>query len=894
MGGKIRTAHEIRRAYLDFFVERGHTEVPGSSLVPQGDPSLLFTSAGMVQFKDLYQQTDNLPYKRATTVQKCLRAGDLDNVGRTRRHHTFFEMLGNFSFGDYFKMEAIRWAWEFSVDLLSLPEDRLLVSIFEEDDEAFGIWNGEIGLSKERIYRLGRKDNFWGPVGETGICGPCSEIYYDNGPDSGCGEKDCAPGCDCDRFIEFWNLVFPQFFMEKDGSYRELEKPGIDTGLGLERLATILQEAPDNYHTDLFNPIIERLVDMIPGGGGRGEENRMSINMIADHARALTFAISEGIYPSNEGRGYLIRRLLRRALTRFYSIGVDKPFLHELVDVIVDIMEVDYPELKGRRSDTAMIIRSEEDNFFRTIEEGKGRFLSMVDEVKKNGSGRIEGKKVFLLYDTFGFPPELTRALAAEEGLGIDEDGFESAMEEQRRKAKEGSSFTETGTESIEMVNVSTGESSQFRGYESSRCKPEIRSFRIVEKSCLEDIPWVSPEGKAVEFIFNETPFYATAGGQVADGGWVEAGGHRFTVHDVFKRGGEIVHLCEPEEHDLDIEGVLDGEKLATVGIDAALRAAIAANHTATHLLHAALRSVIGSHVTQAGSLVNGERLRFDFNHFQAVSASARRQIEDTVNGWIRDSIPVTTELMDYKEAIEKGTIALFGEKYDKRVRVVRVGGISSELCGGTHAGNTGHLGIFLIVSESSVAAGVRRIEALTGIGALEFINTLRARSSDLEKLLKVSAPDVVPKVRSVLDEMDRMKKEIKRIERGGIGSELDRIIESAVDVEGILVASGRMTVKNISALRNQADIFRNKVDRGVAVLSTEVKGKCQFVITVTDNLIESSGLGADMFVRELSEITGGSGGGKKHLAQLGTKETGCENDVFNVLPGIVKRLVTN
>ena len=886
-------AHVIRRTFMDFFIERGHTEVPSAPLVPKGDPTLLFTSAGMVQFKDLYLHPRNLPYTRATSVQKCLRAGDLESVGKTLRHHTFFEMLGNFSFGDYFKREAIEWAWEFVIQKLHLPPDKLSVSVFEEDDEAHEIWTREIGIPASKIVRLGRKDNFWGPVGKTGICGPCSEIYYDSGQGRGCGRPECATGCDCDRYIEFWNLVFPQFFLDESGEYQPLEKPGIDTGLGLERLAMILQGVEDNFHTDLFHGIVEALLDMMPEGFRITPEDRMGINMVADHARALTFTISEGIYPSNEGRGYLLRRLLRRALTRFYAYGITEPFLHRLVDVVVDTMKIDYPELEDRRHETAAIVRGEEESFFRTLEDGKARFASIVKEAKGVGASTLDGDKAFLLHDTYGFPLDLTKTLAAAEGLSVDEEGFEEAMEEQRQRAQEGSSFAADAQEIVSMNVITEGKSSEFTGYERLGGEAIIRSWRLIERSSREDVEWSDPEGLALELILDETAFYATSGGQVADRGWIEIAGRRLEIKDVFKRGGEVVHLVESPWREEDVRHKLLSNQGVRVEVEDERRLAIARNHTATHLLHAALREIVGRHVAQAGSLVDEERLRFDFNHFQAVSREALREIEDRVNGWIRDCMDVRTENMNYQEAVDAGVTALFGEKYGSTVRVVRIDDVSAELCGGTHLSNTGEIGLFLIASEGGVAAGVRRIEALTGTGALAHVRALAGQGEELAEILKVSRGETLTRVRALTAEMDELRRELKRAESGEAAQELDRIIRSAASIDGVLVATGRLAVKDLGALRNQADVFRGKVKSGIAVLSAELNEKLQFIVAVTDDLVEARGVGADAIVRELGPVAGGGGGGKRHLAQLGTKDLASERRVFEALPDIVKKIIS-
>lgn len=891
MSGIVRTARDIRTAYRDFFIARGHTEVPSAPLVPQGDQTLLFTSAGMVQFKDFYLIPDNLPYTRAVSVQKCLRAGDLESVGRTLRHHTFFEMLGNFSFGDYFKLEAIEWAWEFVTRVLQLPAGRLSVSVFEEDDEAFEVWNRRIGVAAERIVRLGRKDNFWGPVGRSGVCGPCSEIYFDMGAGRGCGRADCAPGCDCDRYIEFWNLVFPQFFREENGAYRPLERPGIDTGAGLERIAVIMQGVEDNYHTDLFTPLVEAVYAVLPAGAGRGGADRMGVNMIADHARALTFTISEGIYPSNEGRGYILRRILRRALTRLHGFGVTAPVLHTMVERVAEVMGDDYPELVERCPDTAMIIRSEEESFFRTLGEGRERFRAMADDIRRAGGDRFDGRQVFLLYDTYGFPLELTRALAGEEGLAVDEAGFEAAMREQRQRAQERSAFDAACRAPVEMTTASTGESSIFTGYESVGGEAAVRRYRIFERQERADLDWEAPAGPALELVLDRTPFYATSGGQIADRGSVEIGGHRFEIRDVFNRGGEIVHVIETSGAAEGLEAALKSGRPVRLRIDDEARLATAANHTATHLLQAALREIVGGHVAQAGSLVEPRRLRFDFNHYGAVSPAQCRRIEERVNGWVRETLDVKVGLMDRREALSAGAIALFGEKYGEKVRVVTIGDVSTELCGGTHLSTTGQIGLFLIVSESGVAAGVRRVEAVTGAEALRLVHEALERIDEAAGLLRVSPAQAAEKIRALLETGEAMKREIRRLERGGSGGGLDAAIGAAVDVNGATVAAGRLEVRDVDALRGAADLFREKVRCGAAVFSLPLKGKMHYVITVTDDLV-ARGITADGLAAELAALSGGGGGGKKHIAQLGTKDLGSEPLVFEALPGILKRLL--
>lgn len=888
---KIKTAKEIRHSYIDFFLERGHSEVPGSPLVPKDDPTLLFTSAGMVQFKDNYLHPDKSPYSRAVSVQKCLRAGDLESVGKTLRHHTFFEMLGNFSFGDYFKDEAIAWAWEFVIDVLGLSPDRIFISVFEDDDEAFGIWNGKIGIPEEKIVRLGRKDNFWGPVGDTGICGPCSELYYDMGEGVGCGGDECAPGCDCDRYLEFWNLVFPQFWLDESGEYVPLEKPGIDTGLGLERLATIMQGVKDNFHTDLFRPIIDGVMDIIPRKVGDGTEEMMGVNMIADHLRGLTFTLAEGVYPSNEGRGYILRRILRRALTRMYRFGVEEPAMFRLVERVVEVMKDDYPDLARKKAEIEKVIRSEEDSFFKTLRSGRERFLAAAEDVRDRGKDIIDGESVFTLYDTYGLPVELTRSLAEEAGLKIDEEGFEAEMEAQRIRAKESSAFGPEEIERISMTEVTGGESSLFTGYENLEEQAVLRSYRGVDRDEIDGVDWKGVDDAAYELIFDRTPFYAESGGQASDTGTITIGGNSFVVVKVYKRNGEIVHLAEGPEGVIETNGRRGAVKEAFLAVDRESRSATAANHTATHLLHAALREVLGNHVTQSGSHVSSERLRFDFNHFEAISREERLKIEDMVNEWVRDSREVNTEIMTYREAVESGATALFDEKYGEKVRVIRIEGVSSELCGGTHIDSTGAVGLFMITAESSVAAGIRRIEAVTGRGALDYIRRFLSGIEDISGILKVSKEEMPAKVRSLLDEVDSLKKKIKKLQQGGVGERINEIIDSAESVEGVTIARGRIEVDSINALRHQADIFRGKVTSGVAVLSMPSEDKLHFIVTITDDLVEG-GLDANKIVKELKEIAGGGGGGKRHLAQLGTKDKGKEDEVFRAITPIIKDLI--
>jgi len=891
MSDSIKSASEIRESFIIFFRDKDHLEFPSAPLVPPNDPTLLFTSAGMVQFKEYYMNPDQAEHPRAVTVQKCLRAGDLESVGKTLRHHTFFEMLGNFSFGDYFKEKAIQWAWEYVVDIIKLPPERIYVSIYKDDEEAFTIWNQDIGIEKDRIYRLGREDNFWGPVGETGICGPCTELYYDMGEEAGCGRPECAPGCDCDRYLEFWNLVFPQYWLNESGEYDKLEKPGIDTGLGLERLATILQGAEDNYHSDLFLPIVRRIREMLPPSVGTDDpEEVMSVNMIADHIRALTFALGEGIYPSNEGRGYCLRRILRRALTRMYIFGLEEPSLYRGVETVVRLMKDAYPELEEREPEIVKVIRAEEESFFNTLQRGRERFSSLVEQVKSAGENVISGEDIFVLYDTYGFPYELTGYLASDAGLELDEESFHREMDIQREKAKQSSSFDAGDQDEVPMREISQGEDSIFTGYDKLQEEAALRKFREADKDSYQGIDWQG-SGPAFELIFDRTPFYAAAGGQVADSGRVVFGERAAEVRDVFKRGGSIIHLVEFQNDIEDPGSLLESSTPAHLEVDKETRTRTAANHTVTHLLHSALKSVLGRHVAQAGSFVSPERFRFDFNHFEAISETERLEIEDLVNRWIRDCLEVRAEITSYSEAVKSGVIALFGEKYGTEVRVVRTGDVSAELCGGTHIDTTGRIGLFVIVDESSIASGVRRIEGLTGEKAIDHLRAYQSATFEAASLLRVPEGEIKSRIESILDETDQLKKKIKKIQSGDISGRIDSIIEKGERVGDLLVATGRIDVDSVSALRDQADRFRNKVDKGVAVLSRAPGEKLEFVIAVTDSLIEE-GIDANMLVASLSRVSGGGGGGKKHLAQLGTRNTDVEKAVFDSVPEIIREMI--
>ncbi|MEJ2720400.1 MAG: alanine--tRNA ligase [bacterium] len=860
----------LARSFLEFYKDKDHTIVDSAPLLPE-DPTLLFTAAGMVPFKSYYADPDEAPYPRAASVQKCLRAGgkqsDLENVGRTLRHHTFFEMLGNFSFGDYFKKYAIDTAWELSVDVWPLDRDRIWVSVYRDDDEAWDLWAKRIGIPENRIVRLGKSDNFWGPVGDTGVCGPCSELYYDTGEERGCHRDTCQPGCDCDRFIEYWNLVFPQFFFTEAGNYDPLPRPGIDTGMGLERVAFILQEVDDNFHTDLFLPIRRSVESAIPGKVGRAD-TRIAVNVASDHVRALVFALSEGIMPSNEGRGYVLRRLLRRALTKMHPFGVHEPFLARAVDSVIDTMSGRYPELIDRSGFIKDVVTAEEERFLSTIEQGLGKLRDVIDRTKRSGAGRINGGDAFVLYDTYGFPVELTKELAEDEGLGIDEDGFNAAMAEQKERARTKSfHVAEQNGGEPEFVELAPVGPTEFEGYDRLTCDAALGLVR-----CFQETGEVF-----VDFITDRTVFYGESGGQVGDTGTVVFGGKTFDVRGAWRRNGRIVHRLEWGKGG---NSALDDEVLeffranprCHLQVDRRFRLATARNHTATHLLQAALRNVLGDHVTQAGSLVEPARLRFDFHHHQPMTGEEIRAVEDEVNAAVRADHVVKKEMLPYKEALEGGAIALFGEKYTDLVRVVTVDDVSKELCGGTHLDRTGEIGTFIIRQETAVAAGIRRIEALTGTGAMEYYNKLVDERSAVAGILKVSPDDLGRRVRSLLDEIDRLKKTAREQERrlasGGLDDTM-RTAEAIGDVE-LVTMTIPDTDGGVGALRRWGDRVREKMGVGVGLLCLAAEKKPIVLVVVSDGAQSEKNLKADELAARIGERFSIRGGGKPHMAQLG------------------------
>jgi len=859
----MKTSAEIRQTFLDFFKSKGHTIVASAPLVPGNDPTLLFTNSGMVQFKNVFLGSEKLPYVRAADVQRCLRAGgkhnDLDSVGYTARHHTFFEMLGNWSFGDYFKREAIVWAWELLTGVFGLPKDRLLVTVYHTDDEAFDLWHNEIGLPVERIVRIGdnkggpyASDNFW-QMADTGPCGPCTEIFYDHGEHISGGPPGSADE-DGDRYIEIWNLVFMQFDRAADGTLSKLPAPCVDTGMGLERLAAVLQHVHSNYEIDLFQSLIRVAAQLT----NTADLENKSLRVIADHIRACSFLIVDGVLPSNEGRGYVLRRIIRRALRHGHMLqqgrlGQREPFFHKLVDTLVAEMGQAYPELAAKRGIVEKALLAEEQRFGETLEHG----MKVFDDVAGRATGTIPGADAFRLYDTYGFPVDLTADIARERGLSVDMDGFEKAMNEQRGRARAASQFEAKGQLSADAIQQLPA--TRFLGYDETD-SDGLNVVGIVRgATSLGELN----DGEEATLILDATPFYAESGGQVGDAGLLSNADGEFTVADTVKLAGTFHgHVGRWSGKTLRVGSPLHGS------VDAERRQAIVLNHSATHLLHAALRNVLGEHVTQKGSLVAPDRLRFDFSHFKPVSAQELQTIEDIVNAEVRRNVEAEIRQMAYQEAIDFGAMALFGEKYGDRVRVLKMGAFSTELCGGTHVGRTGDIGLFKIVAESGVAAGVRRIEALTGAGALDYVKAEEARLDQVAELLSASGHDVIDKLRQLFDRQKKLERELEGLKAKAAGAAAGDLATRATDVRGIKLIAARLGGADAKTLRDNIDRFKQLLGDCVVLLAGTNDGKVALVAGV-----HGSALGrikAGELVAHVAGQIGGKGGGRPDLAQGG------------------------
>ena len=843
------SAADVRSAFLEFFRAHNHVIVPSSSLVPGNDPTLLFTNSGMVQFKDVFLGREQRDYLRAASSQRCVRAGgkhnDLENVGYTARHHTFFEMLGNFSFGDYFKREAIHLAWDFLIYTLGLDPARLWCTVYRDDDEAADIWLKDIGVSPQRFARLGEASNFWA-MGDTGPCGPCSEIFYDHGPDIAGGPPGSAEE-EGDRYVEIWNLVFTQFERAADGKLKPLPRPSVDTGMGLERISAVMQGVHSNYDIDLFKNLIRAAGEL----AGTSVLTSSSLRVIADHIRACTFLAVDGVLPSNEGRGYVLRRIIRRALRHGYKLGIQEPFFYKLVEVLEAEMGDAYPELTRGRAHAQRVLQQEEERFAETLANGMVLLEGAIRNLQ--GAKVIDGDTVFKLYDTFGFPVDLTADVARERGLEIDQTRFEAAMEEQRRRSQEASKFG---------VDLGGGASFEartlFDGYE--RLSGSGRVVALLKQGAQVDTLGAGEQG---EVVLDRTPFYAEAGGQVGDAGELTGPGVRFVVEDTHKRGAAHSHTGRLEQGSVRVGDTLEAQ------VDGPRRQATVLNHSATHLLHAALRKVLGSHVQQKGSLVAPDRLRFDFAHFQPVTAAELREIERLVNAQIRANIPAETRVMDYEGAVAGGAIALFGEKYDKDVRVLRMGEFSMELCGGTHVQRAGDIGLFKIVAESGVASGVRRIEALTGEAALDYVEQNDALLKDLAALVRGTREELKDKVREQLERARQMERENRTLkDRLASGQGVD-LAAGAVDVHGVKVVATKVDGADAGALRAAVDQLKDRLKSAVVVLaSVESPGKVVLVAGVTAD--QTSRIKAGELAGAVAAQVGGRGGGRADFAQAG------------------------
>ena len=854
----MNSSNELRQAFLDYFRGRGHEVVASSSLVPGNDPTLLFTNSGMVQFKDVFLGADPRSYSRAVTAQRCVRAGgkhnDLENVGYTARHHTFFEMLGNFSFGDYFKREAIAFAWEFLTREMGLHRDRMWITVFRDDDEAADIWRRDIGIDSSRIVRCDEKDNFW-QMGDIGPCGPCSEVFYDHGPEIAGGPPG-SPDEDGDRYVEIWNLVFMQFNRDADGNMSPLPKPSVDTGMGLERAAAVLQGVHGNYEIDLFHNLIRRAAELT-GAGDRGDK---SLRVIADHIRSCAFLVVDGVVPSNEGRGYVLRRIIRRAIRHGHRLGMREPFFHRLVAELEAEMGGAYPELAEQRGMVERILSLEEDRFAATLDQG---MRMLEDELGALQGSVVPGEVVFRLYDTFGFPEDLVADVARERGLAVDHSGFEREMNAQRERARSGSRFGAAHARESEIEGAS-----EFVGYDRLRDKARVIGLyvddAVVDRLGTEDHGVV---------VLEQTPFYPEGGGQVGDRGVLSGPGWCFEVSDTRSSATAIAHYGTATEGTIGIGDEIDAS------VDSDARRHTARNHSATHLLHAALREVLGTHVQQRGSLVAPDRLRFDFSHFEPVGADARRSIERLVNTWILDNVEVWTETMSLDDALERGAIAFFGEKYDTQVRVLAIGEVSLELCGGTHVARSGDVGLFKIVSESGIAAGVRRIEAVTGAGALDWVSALEEREARVMALTKADAESLEDRVAHAVTRARELERDLAQV-RGRLAAfEGENLLTRAVDVDGLQVLAARCEAAGPKELREMLDRVRSRIVHGLVVLGSVDGEKVSLVAGVSKDLTDR--VQAGPLVNFVAGQVGGKGGGRPEMAQAGG------NDPSNLEPAL-------
>jgi alanyl-tRNA synthetase len=873
----VKTGNAIRESFIKFFESKGHTIVSSSALIPKDDPTLLFTNAGMVQFKNSFLGLENRGYTRAVSCQKCARAGgkhnDLENVGVTARHHTFFEMLGNFSFGDYFKEEAIAWAWEYLIDVAKLPKDKLWITIYNDDNEAFDIWNKKMKVPKDRIVRMGEKSNFW-MMGETGPCGPCSEIIYDQGEGIGCGRPECDINCECDRHLEIWNLVFTQYDRDQNGKLNPLAKPSIDTGMGLERLTAVIQGVKSNYDTDLFTPIISFMEKTSGKTYGKNADNDVSIRVIADHSRAVTFLIGDGIMPSNEGRGYVLRRILRRAARHGKMLGINKPFLHQSAQVVIDMMKGVYPDLVEKASYITKVILNEEQRFMETLDAGLRILQEETVTLRQAGKSVLPGSLIFKLYDTFGFPTDLTADIVKRDGFTLDNDGFNAEMEQQRVRAR--GAWKGSGEEAVAECYLkasSSGIVSEFCGYEGViKAQSKVAAIFINGQSVQS-----AKEGQEAEIVLTTTPFYGESGGQVGDTGFLEGTGFIFRVSDTKKPVDKfIVHKGIVQEGKIKV-----GDAVQLI-VDEERRKAIAANHSGTHILQAALKAVLGDHIKQSGSQVNAEGLRFDFTHFSKISDEEMKRIEEIANDIIRKNLDVQTEVCALEDALKTGATAVFDEKYGATVRIVKMGEMSMELCGGTHVQRTGDIGLLKVVHESAIAAGVRRIEAVTGKEALTHVQKAEEELKKTAGLFKANPLELADRTEKLLKHTRDLEKEIEALKGKLAAKDSGDLMNQIKEIGSVKVLAVEVSIADTKTLRDFGDKLRDKMESGIILLGSKAGEKVLLLCMVTKDL--AGKYHAGNIIKELAPLVGGSGGGRPDMAQAGGTQPDNLGKIFSAL----------
>ena len=872
--------NEIRKRFLDFFESKGHYVGKSSSLIPNNDKSLLLINSGMAPLKNYFSGVEVPPSKRMSTCQKCIRTGDIENVGKTARHGTFFEMMGNFSFGDYFKPEAITWAWEFITEHLNIPVDKLWVTVYLDDDQAHDFWEKEIGVPADRIVRLGKDDNFW-EIG-LGPCGPCSEIYFDRGEKYGCGSPDCKPGCDCDRYLEFWNLVFTQFDRQEDGTYPELANKNIDTGMGLERMACIMQDVDNIFEIDTIKYIIQGIEELANIKYGEDDKKDVSVRIITDHMRAMSFLIADGVLPSNEGRGYVLRRLLRRAARHGKLLGIKEDFLYKLYDRVKEVSGEAYPELVEKESYVKKVIKIEEEKFNETLDQGVEILNGYIAELKEANETVLSGDKAFKLYDTYGFPLDLTEEILEEQGFGIDEEGFHKEMEEQRQRARaDRGAMEDEGWKEDPLSTLDESVASTFDGYKNLNVSGKVTAI-VKEDEIVEMIN----EGEKAIIVLNETSFYAEGGGQAGDIGTLENEDAIFEVVDTRKGANNTIkHIGFVKKGQIKVSDALDSK------VNKEVRMASARNHTATHLLHEALKEVLGDHVNQAGSLVTPERLRFDVTHFEPISKEELKAVEEKVNKAILDALEVNCEIMNINDAKEKGAMALFGEKYGNEVRVVSMGDYSVELCGGTHLTNTSQVGLFKILSEGGVAAGVRRIEAITGHAVYEYLTNRDNMINEVCSALKTKEDNLVQRANHLVEENKALAKELHETKTKLNLQSVDSLLDAKVEINGVNLLCAKFEDIDMNTLKETADTLRDKVGSGVVVLSNVADNKVNFVVTATQDVIEK-GIHSGNIVREVAKIANGKGGGRPNMAQAGATDVSKVDEALSYASEVVKSQV--